>query len=156
MPPKFKPGDIVLHKSPSHAWCKHPPGAKCSGSLHAVAAVLPFTLHDDQVVNVRTDGLGRCRVVSVNGTNVNVVQLSSGREAWMDISKDVDQPDGTPVSSYELKADDGNTFWASENTLTLAEAADPNVFLSTTWHRNGAKGYRGSTRQSATKAWTHF
>ena len=69
---------------------------------------------------------------------------------------DVDEPDGTPIPSYELKGqlhgELGDTFWASENTLTLVKAHDPNVF-----GRTGVNGNRRSMRhQSATNAWAHF
>ena len=121
MPPKFKLGDLVLHNSQSHAFCAHKPGAGCSGSIHAVAAVLPFTLHTGQVVNVKD--LGRCEVSRVVGSSVSLTPEGAdmhNSDYWRDVI-DVDQPDGTPVPSYELKGqthgEKGNTFWASENSV---------------------------------------
>ena len=98
------------------------------------------------------------RVLS-STSSVELTPENSDHEHFMKVT-DVDEPDGTPIPSYELKGqlhgELGDTFWASENTLTLVKAHDPNVFLSTTWERPGANGKRRSTRQSATKAWAHF
>ena len=80
--------------------------------------------------------LGRCTVGRVVGSNVKVTPEKDGTEHLMNVT-DVDEPDGTPIPSYELKGqvhgEKGDTFWASENTLTLVKAHDPNVFVSTTW-----------------------
>jgi hypothetical protein len=130
MPPKFKPGDRVLFdNSPqNHPFCAHRPEGKavCSGSIHVVATVLPFTLGTGQVVNV--PNLGRCTVIRVFGSSVNVTPEKDGTEHLIDIT-DVDEPNGTPIPSYELKGqvdgELGDTFWAPENTLTLVEAHDP-------------------------------
>ena len=160
MPPKFKPGDLVLYDSSpqNHPFCAHKPesGAGCSGSMHDVVNVVPFTLHTGQVVNAK--GLGSCTVSGVVGRSVELTPKNSDDEHFIKVT-DVDQPDGTPIPSYELKGQlyGSDTFWAEENTLTLVKAHDPNVFNSTTWVRPGAYGERRSTRQSsATKAWAHF
>ena len=135
MPPKFKPGDRVLFdNSPqNHPFGAHKPEAVHTGSIHVVAAVLPFTLSTDQVVNV--PNLGSCTVIRVFGSSVNVTPEKDGTDHLIDVT-DVDEPPGTPIPTYELKGqvdgELGDTFWAPENTLTLV----PNV--STTWERPGA------------------
>ena len=163
MPPKFKRGDSVLYDSSpqNHPFCAHKPesGPSCSGSMHNVVSVLPFTLHPDQVVNVKD--LGSCTVNRAFGRTVNLTPEKDGTDLLINVT-DVDEPDGTPVPSYELNhgwlvGELGGTFWAPENARTLVKAHDPNVFNSTTWVRPGAHGNRRSVRhQSATNAWAHF
>ena len=79
MPPKFKSGDRVLFdNSPQkHPFCAHGPlgNAICSGSIHVVADVLPFTLSTNQVVYV--NGIGSCTVIRVFGRTVKVKKLKS-------------------------------------------------------------------------------
>ena len=164
MPPRFKPGDRVLFdNSPqNHPFGAHKPERK-AGSIHVVADGLPFTLSTGQAVNV--PDLGLCTAVRVEAKFVKLKEHKHGKEPWMPVT-DVDEPVGTPIPSYELKGQVdgklGDTFWAPENTLTLVKAHDPNVFLSTDWHRPGAQGYRRSTRskpsskQAATNAWSNF
>ena len=62
---------------------------------HTVVDVLPFTLHDDQVVNVK--GLGRCKVIRVFGINVNIMQLPGGADHWRDVIEDALVLSTTPV-----------------------------------------------------------
>ena len=161
MPPKFKPGDRVLFdNSPqNHPFGAHKPEGK-AGSIHVVAAVLPFTLSTGQVVNV--PNLGSCTVVRVVGSSVNVKRHKDSTEHFMNVT-DVDQPASKPIPSYELKGqvegELGDTFWAPENTLTLDKAHDPNVFVSTTWQQPGAYQQRRSMRnskQTATESWLNF
>ena len=164
MPPKFKPGDSVIYDiSPqNHPFCAHSPGAAgCKGSKHEVVDVLPFTLHPGQVVNVK--GLGSCTVDRVFGRTVKLARHhDSAEHVYLYDVTDVDEPDGTPIPSYELKDpmcnEDGIEIWASENTFTLVKAHDPNVFVSTTWESalDRAKQRRSMRLQSATNAWAHF
>jgi hypothetical protein len=155
MPPKFKPGDTVLF----NAFGAHKPEAGNTGSIHVVAAVLPFTLGTGQVVNA--PHLGRCTVIRVHdGSNVKVRRHKDSTEHFIKLT-DVDDPPGKPIPNYELKrrADGdllqqriaflehglGDTFWAPEDTLTLVEAA----------HKPGPER-RSMRNQSATKSWSNF
>ena len=169
MPPRFKRGDTVRFDNPPQKSTFGKPKKKEAGSVHVVVDVLPFTLSEGLIVNVKD--LGVCTVIRVVGTQVKVTRLKDSTEPWLDVTDvDVDRLVGTPIiPSYELKgrtSDDqlGDTFWAPENTLTLVKAHDPNVFNSTTWVRPGSYGERRSTRkqpskpsnQSATKSWLNF
>ena len=101
--------------------------------------MIPFTLKIGQIANVQEIGLGRCKVTRIHKGSVMLEPLKGytyNSDYWRKVTT-VDQPQGTPVPSYELKGREGETFWALENTLEKATVGEPRL------------------SQAATKAWAH-
>ena len=106
MPPKFKLGDNVLHRSQTGD----------PAMYGTISGVIPFTLNVGDVVNVQEPGIGKCRVRRRHKGRVLLEPLKgymSNSDYWRNVTQ-VDQPPGRPVPSYEL---DGHPAWALENTL---------------------------------------